>query len=216
MSEDRLTRLLREADARASTPRVPDNLAETARLRLKRRHARTVGGLSAAAAAVVLGIGCWLLQPYSKMQQETSVPGVVIVEPNGIDSNSEAREAAELLYAGARAEIEQLNREADFQIALVGSLRRSDAETQRRLAFDRRIRYEERNLLPDAVANVRRQADEAAYVVVAHADRMCRELHQCDSAAERYRWVTECFPESCWATVARQRLDELKSKGEIS
>ena len=53
-------------------------------------------------------------------------------------------------------------------------------------------------------------------MIVSQADRMGRELDLCQSAAVRYRRVVELFPDSRWATVARQRLSELENKGDLS
>jgi hypothetical protein len=218
MNEDRLEQLLREADARAGTPATPNDLAARVRLRAARRRGRMAGGLSAAAAVILAGLSLWQWHRMDSRPDAGNPEAIVANEGNtqktpGLGSTDGsipapvvAKSAAEVL-----AELDRLNREAAFETALVSALSRTN-DTEKQIK-DFKV---ELVALPDAVANARRDADEAAYAMVAHADRMCRELHSCVSAAERYRWVAEYFPESCWATVARQRLNELKEKGEIS
>jgi outer membrane protein assembly factor BamD (BamD/ComL family) len=45
---------------------------------------------------------------------------------------------------------------------------------------------------------------------------MCRDMKLCDAAVVKYQRVVDLFPDTPWATVARQRLEEIKQKGEIS
>jgi hypothetical protein len=39
-----------------------------------------------------------------------------------------------------------------------------------------------------------------------------RDLRQVDAALAAYRRAAELFPETQWAAVARQRIDELKAR----
>jgi len=166
---------------------------------LAARRQRVRVGFSAAAAAIVLVVGMTLLWPRgSALPQPVNEPAVVQVEQSQPD------------IAQIKAEIERLHREADTRLAVV--LRTQEIlEEMRR--FDELKRQPP---LPDAVANARREVDQAAYTLVSQADRMCRELDLCDSAAVKYRRVVELFPETRWAVVARQRLSELERKGDVS
>ena len=215
MNEDHLKKMLQDADERAGTPTVPTDLAARIRRHAARRRGRLVGGLSAAAAVILVGFCLWKWQEIVKTQPSDIDHDNVFVKVNGggheVISEQGTEPQAVRTASAVLTEIERLNREAEFQTALVREVTRSICTESQLIANREKIAA-----LPDAVANARREADEAAYVMVAHADRMCRELHACASAAERYRWVTEYFPDSCWATVARQRLAELKEKGEIS
>lgn len=65
---------------------------------------------------------------------------------------------------------------------------------------------------PDPLEEVQQQVDKAAFILVYHADRLCQELNQTDSAIRTYNRVIEFFPKNRWAEVARQRLLEIKNK----
>lgn len=215
MNQDPLESLLRAADERAGLPEMPADLAARVRRRAARRRNRWVGGVSTA-AAILLCLSLWKLGSTAIPPVSSPDSEIAALEPANSETIQETREIARSDAAKIRAEIDRLNREANFQSTLVRELSRAGEVSRLLKEIHRRADYNEQACLPDAVANVRRQADEAAYVVVAHADRMCRDLHQSAAAAERYRWVAEYFPESCWAAVARRRLAELNQKGEIS
>jgi hypothetical protein len=152
-----------------------------------------------AVAAMVLAVGMTLLWSQT---------------PNLIQSPSEPQLAEtqqpKPTLERLQAEIDQLRRDADTRLAVVRRTEEILEEMKRFEALQRQP------LRPDAVANARREMDQAAYVLVSQADRMCRELDLCESAAVKYRRVVALFPESCWATVARQRLNELEQRGDVS
>jgi CHAT domain-containing protein len=199
MSDDPLKKLLQQADAMAGgPPEMPGDLARRVRLRAARRR-RVRVGVSAAAAAIVLAVGTTLLWPQgSTLSPPANEPPVALVEQSQPD------------VARIEAEIERLRREADTRLAVVN-------RTQEILEEMKRLdELKKQPPVPDAVAYARREVDQAAYTLVSQADRMCRELDLCESAAVKYRRVVKLFPESCWAAVARQRLSELERKGDIS
>ena len=199
MSDDPLKKLLQQADAMAGgPPETPGDLAQRVRVLAARRQ-RVRVGFSAAAAAIVLVVGMTLLWPQgSAPPQPVNEPPVVQVEQSQPD------------IARLKAEIERLHREADTRLAVVQRTQEILEEMRRFEELKRQPPW------PDAVANVRREVDQAAYTLVSQADRMCRELDLCDSAAVKYRRVVELFPETRWAVVARQRLSELERKGDVS
>ncbi len=54
------------------------------------------------------------------------------------------------------------------------------------------------------------QIDRAAGIGVISADFLANELHRAAEAAESYRSVLKHFPNSRWATVARERLAQIE------
>lgn len=198
VSGDRLKELLQQADALAGDPpRMPGDLAQRVR-RLAGRRRRVQVSINAA-AAILLAVGITLLW------SQASTPLRPTTEPQVVEARPAQPDAAAL-----RAEIDRLGREADIRLAVV---RRTQEILEEMRRFDE---LETSPPVPDAVAGVRREVDQAAYVLVRQADRMCHEFDLCDSAAVKYRRVVDLFPDSCWAAVARQRLSDLESKGDVS
>ena len=199
MRDDPLKKLLQQADAMAGGPsEMPGDLARRVRVLAARRQ-RVRVGISAAAAAIVLVVGMTLLWP-----QGATLP------PPGSEPPVAQAEQLQPDIAQIKTEIERLRREADTRLAVV-------QRTQEILEEMKRLEELKKHPpLPDAVANARREVDQAAYTLVSVADRMCRELDLCDSAAVKYRRVVELFPDTRWAVVARQRLSELDRKGDVS
>ena len=62
----------------------------------------------------------------------------------------------------------------------------------------------------DPLAEVQRQVERAAFIMVFQADRMYRQLRLPASAVDSYRRVIALFPDTHWAQVARQRLSEIE------
>jgi len=198
MSDEPLKRILQEADAAAGPPpELPADLARRVR-RLAARRRQVRFGLGVA-AAIVLAVGMMSLWSQAPTPSRPGGDSRSVQRPEPLD------------VASIRAEIEALRREADVRLAvaqrtqeILEQMRRAEAVTKRPQA------------LPDPVADARRQLDKAAYTLVFQADRMCRELDLCDSAAIKYQRVVELFPDTPWAVVARQRLSEIEKKGDIS
>ena len=198
MSDDPLRRILQQADAIAGDPpEMADDLAGRVRLLALRRR-RVSFGLSAA-AAIVLAVGMTL------MWSQTPSPSHPGVGPPVVQRGQEGANAESI-----RAEIERLGRQADHRLALARRTQEILEQMKRAEAREQEHAY------PDAVANALREVDKAAFVLVSQADRMCRELDLCKSAAVKYRRVVKLFPDTPWAAVARQRLEEIKRKGDVS
>jgi len=62
----------------------------------------------------------------------------------------------------------------------------------------------------DPIVQIDRHVEQAAYTIVAQADRKVRRWNLTESAASDYQRVIELFPQTCWAEVARQRLAGIK------
>jgi hypothetical protein len=162
--------------------------------RLAARQRRVRFGFSAA-AAIVLAVGMtslWLQAP----------------TPSGLGGASRIVQGD---VESIRAEIEALRREADVRLAVAQRTQEILEQMRRAEALSKPAAP-----LPDPVADARRELEKAAYTLVSQADRMCRELDLCDSAAIKYQRVVELFPETPWAAVARERLSEIKKKGAVS
>ena len=176
---------------------MPGDQAQRLRtLAVRRRRVRVSIN---AAAAIVLAVGITVLW------SQTSTLPKAVNEPPVVDAEPPQPDIAEI-----KAEIERLRRDADMRLALVHRTQEILEEMKR---FEE---LKKQPPLPDAVANTRREVDKAAYTLVYQADRMCRELDLCDSAVVKYQRVVDLFPDSRWATVARQRLSELETKGDVS
>ena len=200
MRDDRLRQLLRQADASADgPPALPaDFAARVRRLDVRRRRVRVGVG---AAAAVLMAVGLtslWSWPAVGPVGVPAETPQVVVVP---LPPTEFAEISAELRRLRAEVELRTtVARQMDQRLELV---RRTDE-------------VEQVPAPPDAVAAVREQMDQAAFVLVQNADRMCRDLDLCKSAEAKYRRVLELFPGSPWATVARQRLNELQHRGALS
>lgn len=200
MDADPLRRILQQADAVAGpAPEMPEDLARrVAACAARRRRVRF--SLSAAAAIMLAVGGAWLLwEPRGTLDRGREPELPVVQAP------TDAFEIADL-----RTEIERLRREAELRLAVARRTQEILQEMRRAEALERTTRT------ADPIAAVRRQADQAAYVVVRQADRMCREMNLCDSAVVRYERVVRLFPNSRWAVVARQRIEQIKQKGDVS
>ncbi|MBN1489464.1 MAG: hypothetical protein JXA69_06050 [Phycisphaerae bacterium] len=194
---DSIEQLLRAADRAASPPPIaPADLAgHVRRLARRRRTLRAVGG-AAAAAMVVLAVGSRFLMPQAGPTAESPIA----TGPQPATQN----EVTQL-----RAEIAALRQEADAALALARQLAAERQRQDQVAALQRVIDG------PDAVDEVRREMDQAAFTIVYQADRMLRELNLPESAIESYRQAIRLFPDSPSAAVARQRLAEIETlKGD--
>jgi len=207
MSDDALRDILKRADATAEAPpKMPADLAARVRRRAARRSRTRVMGGCVAAAVVVLATG---VTAYFWSASDTNIPNRDPAANAVVNADSE--QYADSDMAAIRAELDALRREADARLAvarrtreILGRMEKADAAS------------ETEEEVPDAVANARREVDRAAYTLVVQADRMCREMKLCDSAMVKYERVIRLFPETRWATVAKDRLNEIRQKGELS
>lgn len=108
---------------------------------------------------------------------------------------------AEANAARIRAEIDRLDREADSLESIVR--RMASIETRLRAAEVLR----QAALSPDPAAEIREGVDEAAAVLIGHADHVRRNGGTYEDAADAYRRVIHWFGGTRWAAVARERLE---------
>lgn len=104
--------------------------------------------------------------------------------------------------ARLQAAVASLGAEARLQSAIVD---RMLARERRRAAAAREIARQ-----GDALEQIRRQADRAAYVTLRQAEMLLHEADDAAGAAACYQQVIDMFPETFWARLARQRRDTLR------
>jgi hypothetical protein len=182
MSMD-LGQLLREADASAARPVAPaGNLGAAVRAVARRRRRVRAGIGSALAALALVTCGLYALRPHGDgivVQRELTPP---VVSPEE-----------------ARREIARLDAEARSRMAVV----------ERVMATERRRSGVKERRVADPLLAVRREQDRTAYLLIYEADRLARKSEARERAVEEYRRVLALFPDTHWASVARERLVEL-------
>lgn len=212
MPQTSLEDLLRQADAASGAPALPSDLAGRVLRRARRRRRAAVAGW-AAAAAVVLAVGAAALlrsgiAGTGEPDRQIARPGRQAAPASGAAGRPPAASGrAPLVHPPVlteaerlRAEIARLRAEGDSRMAVV----------QHMLALERRRenarRHRRRVVLPDPADEVQRHMDKAALVMVYQADRLSRWPDQQVPAREIYLRTIELFPQTRWADVARQRL----------
>jgi len=182
MTQDRLGKLLKDADRAAGPPaQVHVNLAGLRRRAHRRTFVRLVSPL--AAAVLLLALGLW--------NRTVKTP----------DQNDEQQKIASL-----QAQVKQLQARTDAAVNLIQQVLEDEARRQRLDELEAQLAS-----IPDPLEELQKQVDKTAYVLVYQADRLYRELNQTDSAIENYNRVIELFPQNRWAKVARQRLEEIEN-----
>lgn len=202
MSEDPIKELLRKVDLAAGPPNSQGDLVARV-FRLARRRAAVTRW--AAAAGIVLALGAAGLmvriagpggaqRPQGQLADAQRRPSTSIDTPNGPP-------AAQTPGSRLRAEIASLRAEADSRAAVVEHML---AAEQRRKSL---ARYRRQRAWPDPGEQVERRMDRAALAMVFQADRMYGQTETRAPAMAIYHRTIELFPESRWADVARQRLE---------
>jgi hypothetical protein len=158
-----------------------------------------VGWLAGAGIAAALGVCVWLGLARGWRGPWGAGPGT----PAPADSQR---------IAQLEAEVKVLRASSDRMFALL-----QEAMEQR--DRDRRLAELKKELagIPEPMDQVKSQVNQAAERMVQEADELWRDRRQRMLAAARYQRVIELFPNTEWASVARQRLEEMagaKSKGE--
>ncbi len=103
-----------------------------------------------------------------------------------------------LALAALNADVELHARTAKFLVA--GEKRRASLDRSRRsIARD------------DAIDVIQDERNRAGLTLVSHADRMNQQSQRADDAAEIYRRAMVLFPDTAAATIAAQRLEQLKT-----
>ena len=184
---DPLADLLKTTDSAFGPPPLPSDLAGTVRRRAKRRTRQRVAGISVV-LVTSLGIAALLLRHPER-------PPVVVIRPPAPPPATDPRDL--------ETRLRQLRAQADTQHATLERWRRS-LETRRRLDH---VHAALAAAAPSAeVISVERE--RAALILLDHADRLRRELKQEDAARAAYRRTMELFPDTRWAAVARQRMEQ--------
>jgi hypothetical protein len=184
MNEDRIKELLTQADGTAGPASYGSVSAAGIRHRARQRQIRFVAFPATAAALLLLGIGLWNWR--SQPPASTHEPGERI--------------------ASLEEQIRQLQIQSAETLRLVREVVAAERNQQRLVALE-----DELASIGDPLEEMRRQANETAYVLLCQADRFYREMNQPQSAIDTYEQVIRVFPESPWADEARDRLAQIRS-----
>jgi hypothetical protein len=193
MTNDPLGQLLSRADTAAGPVSPPaDGIAGHIRAVLRRRQARrrTATGVTLALLLVVA----------------TLIP---MVRPMVRSRPHRAMDLADVkpTFESRPKEVARLRRELD---ALRAQASAGETAVAAMLRAERRVRQSPARALVDPVQRIHDQRDLAALALVRQADRLYRELDHRQSAATAYEAVVALFPQTPSATVARQRLADIK------
>jgi len=193
MNDPILTQLLRDADDAAPPPPPVPGLARQVRARAAARARQR-----RMAVAALLPVALVVLAAAEHRFAGRNV-GRVVTSTRPVSPDQAPRpDAAPML-----AESKRLVAQAEWHQSAAASL---DALRRRRERMARA-----REVLDETGADpVMRERERAALSLLDHAERLRRDLKQPDAALETYRRTIELFPDTRWANVARQRIDELK------
>jgi hypothetical protein len=199
MNHDEIVKeILQRADRLAAPPRPVT--VDAGAIRRRAGAAQTavrVGWLAGAGIAAALGVCVWLgLAREPRRHSGSDIPAA-----------ADSQRIAQL-----EAEVKTLRASSDRMFALL-------QETLEQRDRDRRVAELRKELagIPEPMDRVKSQVNQAAERMVQEADELLRSRRQRALAAARYQRVIELFPDTEWASVARQRLEEIagaKSKGE--
>jgi len=198
MTTDALESLLRRADAVAGLPSVPpaDLPRRVRHLAERRRRVRIAGSAAAVCVATFLllyNIPAPRPDGRGRVVQVTPQPEV---QPGEVLADAER----------VRAEIARLRAEGDLRMEIIS---RTLAIQQREL---RLAQLEREAAQPDPLRLAQAQVEEAASILVHHADRLHRTFDLQASAIDSYRRTIDLFPQTRSAQTARARLVELQAK----
>jgi len=184
--EDKIKRLLQEADQKAGLPApLSSNLSSVVRHRAHQRRFIRLAAPLAAAAVVLIAAGIW--------------------NHNTTKTKEEQRKIALL-----ETQLNQLQAKTDAALDLIRAVL---DEEQKQNKFDELDRLEAQLAsIPDPLKEIEEQVDLTAFYLLGQADRLYRELNRTESAVETYNRLIELFPKNRWAKEARQRLSEIESK----
>jgi hypothetical protein len=188
MPLDPLQELLRRADADAGpVPRLRADLPGRVMSRARRAQERTaLAGSVAAALLLAIGVMTFL---------RTTAPS----EPA----------AVEAVERRLTADVAALQREADSRATIA----RRFAELRER--DERLAALQAEATRPDPVQRAQQEVDQTAFVLLQQGDHLYRDLGLKERAADSYRRTARLFPETRWAGLARQRLEEMETdKGD--
>jgi tetratricopeptide (TPR) repeat protein len=184
MPDERIAKLLQEADRMADRPvRVRVDLSDIRR-RANRRRLVNVAGPVGAAAVLMTALGIWSIT----LQMTPTRPEHVQI-------------------ALLENQVKQLQARTDAAMNLIQEILEQERRQQRLDELDAQLAS-----IPNPIEEMQKQVDKTAFMLVYQADRLYRELNQTGSAVEAYNRVIRLFPENRWAQVARQRLMEIENK----
>lgn len=199
MPKKPLEKWLRLADEAAGSPPPPaGNLAEgVRRLAAQRRRRAVLGGLGLAAAACVAAVA--LLRTPAEGPRPAPAP---VAEVPKTPSDAEV--------ARLRQELAQVRNEADSRLRVARAVMQMERQSQ--------LSAEIQRAAPawlDPLEPIRREVDKAARTMLCQADRMAGDPARQPAAAEKYREVSQLFPQSLWAEVARQKLLQMENRSKV-
>lgn len=205
MNPDPIADLLCRAD-RAAGP-VPvaaeDGAFASGVRRRARRRRRVRAGLAASACSV--GVVLLLTLTLHKPSTVRTTPSPVAQGEQREPTPNDTFPVQVAQIETARLELARLRDEADRAQAVADRLRRAEVAS-RQIA-----QWEQARRAPDPAERLDRRREQAALILVHQADRFDRELGRKGEAAEAYRAAAERFPQTHWASVARDRLRALQS-----
>ncbi|UCE48094.1 MAG: hypothetical protein JSW47_21160 [Phycisphaerales bacterium] len=184
MSDQKIEKLLQEADWTAGRPTCVRVEPSEIRRRAERRRTVQIAGPVAAAAVVMVTAGIWI----TTLKNDRTKPGqerIMTLE----------------------AQVKHLQARTDAAVALIHEV----LENERRQSRLDQLEAELASI-PDPLEEIERQVDKTAFILVYQADRLYRELNETESAVETYKRVIKLFPRNQWATVARERLTEIEKR----
>ena len=185
MTEDKIKKLLQEADRMAGLPDpVSANLSAIVRRRAHRRHLRiSLTAPLAAAAVILIAAGIWNLT-IRTTEKTKDQEKIVLLEK----------------------QFEQLQAKTDAAINLIQEMLVAEQKQYSLGELEAQLAS-----IPDPLEEIQRQVDKTASILVFQADRLYR-VNRTDSAVETYNRVIELFPKTTQAQKARQRLSEIESR----
>lgn len=198
MNSDRIEQLLLDADGMQRRPgeQSPADLASRVLDRKRSRARRRVG----AGVAMLLMAG---LMPIFVIRESSQIRVAVSHVPQTANETGRGLTPDHFQIDHEKAEFERLHAEIAEREARIKMLL-SDEHLAENRATLARLRG-----LPDDTTLTER----AAAVIVQQADRSRRETGSASSALRAYRQVVSYFPQTASASIARQRLSELKQEG---
>lgn len=182
MSEERIQRLLQQADQIAGPPAFGPVSTGTIRQRIHRRWVIRSTAIMAAAAVIAVATALWTV----RMRTEKPQPPTI---------------------ASLETQVEQLRVQADATLRLVQEVLAKDRQQRRLASLEAEL-----SSIAEPMAEIERQVDKTAFILVYQADKLYKELNQTESAVVAYKEVIQLFPKNRWADVARERLSQIEQR----
>lgn len=186
MNEERIEKLLKEADRAAGEPNeLSAGFADVVRYRAGRKKFVYYKLVPVAAAAMVV-----LVAGYISLFR---LADVTVPPSNGYEQ-----------IAALQEQIRVLEEKTDMMLLVAARVAEHQDSLDRLAVLEAKLASFE-----DPRVRIEKGVDKAAFTLLYQADRMYRELELMESAVETYNRVIKMFPENKWADVARQRLQEI-------